>query len=65
MTSTRPQVALDGWYGRRETMTALGIASSTLYNYEAQGILPSHIRKSNGRRVWSGRDIIKAWNLVY
>jgi len=65
MTTEQPNVNPLGLYGRKETMSVLGIGSTTLYNWSDSGILPCHVRKSNGRKVWKGADIIKAWNLIY
>lgn len=61
MTSSRPQV------GDRDLLTAtqacrvLGCSLSALRGYVRDGLIPFRVNKSNGRRLFVGRNIIALW----
>lgn len=61
MTAVKPEINPDGLYQAKQTAELLHIHRSTLYRYAEQGILPAHGIRRNGRQVWKGRDIIRAW----
>ena len=65
MTSTKPQVAMDGLYESKQTCEALGISRSCLAKYARSGMIAFSTRRLNGRRVFKGADVIKLWHYVY
>lgn len=65
MITTRPEVKPDALYQQGEAAAALGIAPSTLHRYTADGLVKSAVRRTNGRRVWEGADLLKLWYFVY
>lgn len=65
MTTTRPNVKPEALYQLGEAATLLGIGQSTLHRYTERGLCKASIRRSNGRRVWKGAELLKLWNIVY
>lgn len=65
MTTTRPDVTLNGLYSRKEAAKALGINTSTLHRYTERGLIKARTRRATGERVWKGEDIIKLWMITY
>lgn len=62
MTQLPPQVATEGLYGMTDAARALGITRNTLRKYAEGGYISFYVRKSNRRRVTTGKEIIKLWN---
>jgi hypothetical protein len=69
MRATRPDVDLEGLYSLKETAEALGVDRSTVTraanNLDAARSLPYRIRRSTGKRIFRGQDIINYWLRVY
>lgn len=65
MTNTRPECRLNGRYSTKETCAFLGIRRSTLYNWQAKGIITPHFRKVNNRPYFLGEDIINIYDSFY
>lgn len=62
MIQTVPQVAETGLYNISEAARALGITRKTMRKYAEGGYISFYVRKSNRRRVTTGKEIIKLWN---
>ena len=62
MTTLPPQVAMNGLYGMTDAARVLGITRNTLRKYAERGYIAFRVRKSNRRRVTTGKEIIKLWN---
>lgn len=68
MTSTEPVCERTGLYTLSEAARILGIDRSTVTracNRTDGTQLPYRVRKSNGRRVFLGQDLINWWRLCY
>ena len=69
MISTEPKVNPNGLYQLSEAAKALGVDPSTLSRAAQRAEGPRgiafRVRKSNGRRVFRGQDIINYWRLTY
>lgn len=69
MTTTEPKVNPSGLYGLTEAARALGIDNSTLTRAanakDKKRSIPYSIRRSTGRRVFKGQDIINYWRQTY
>ena len=61
----QPEVIKNAYYEVREAAAVLGVSDTTLYRWTASIPLHTATRKSNGRRVWSGSELIKAYNAQY
>ena len=64
MTPIRPQIAPTGSYSVSQASTLLEINRRTLRRYEAKGYIVAHLN-SMGRRKYSGRALIKLWEMNY
>lgn len=65
MIATEPRVTPTGLYEAKAAAEALGISRQTLHSYTRQGLLAASIRKTNGRRVWRGSELIRIWRIIY
>lgn len=65
MIVTKPEVEPNGLYGVSQAARALQVNRHTILRYAEAGLITLHTRKANGRRVVSGKDIIKCWRDVY
>lgn len=65
MTQIQPNVFPEGRYELKQAAEALKIDRSTLLRYTHRGKIRCNIRKSNGRRVWTGAEIIRFWRAEY
>lgn len=65
MITTKPKVDPTGIYNLKETAKALEMSPSTIRRYCKEGIIKVRVRKSTGKRVITGADIIKCWREVY
>lgn len=61
MTPLQPAVDPNGRYSTVETTKALGISRPTLRTYAKNGLIKYGIRKSNGRKFFTGSEIIRLW----
>ncbi len=64
MTPTRPNIAPSGSYTVTQASALLGISRKTLRRYESAGLVVAHLNRM-GRRKYSGRELIKLWNINY
>lgn len=65
MYVTKPEVVPDGLYGMGQAAAALGINRSTLRKYANDGLIRMRVKKCNGRRYATGRQIVKLWEDMY
>jgi len=65
MTSREPHINPSDLYQLKEAAAILGVAQSTLHRYEKEGICKASIRRTNGRRVWKGSELIRCWRTIY
>ena len=61
---TKPNATLDELYTVPETAKLLGIDRRTLRRWTLAGSIRSHIRKCDGRIVYTGADIIKCYSTI-
>lgn len=64
MTPIRPNIAPTGSYSVTQAATLLGIDRRTLRRYEASGYIVPHLNKL-GRRKYSGREVMRLWEMNY
>ena len=55
----------DAIYELKEAAAALGVSPSTIHRWTHRGLIICRYRRINKRRVWSGRELIKAWKLSH
>ena len=61
MIQTEPQVIATAQYELRDTAKALEVSKSCIVKWTEKGVLRARRKKLNGRRVWLGADILRAW----
>lgn len=65
MVNSEPKISPSDKYELREVAEILEVSKSTVLRWTLTGLLACSIRKANGRRVWSGASIIRAWRSIY
>lgn len=69
MITSEPNVDPKGKYGLTEAAKVLGISRTTLNraanSQDKMRAIPYSIRRSTGRRVFLGQDLINYWRLTY
>lgn len=65
MITRKPDVDPAGLYSIKDAAKALEMSQFTIRKYGKLGIIRVRVRKSNGRLVITGADIIKCWREVY
>lgn len=61
MVSLQPNLNEAGRYSANEASAALGIHRNSLRNYEKAGLIKSGMHRANGRKFYTGREIIRFW----
>ena len=61
MIKSEPQVNLSGKYELREAAKVLEISPSCLAKWTAQGKIKAGVKKVNGRKFWSGAELLRVW----
>lgn len=61
MTATPPEVNLQGRYSSVETVAILKISRPTLRTYAKKGLIKYGVHRSNGRKFFTGKEIIRLW----
>jgi excisionase family DNA binding protein len=61
MLNSPPDIIQSGKYELREAAKALGVSTSTIDKWTRKGVLKCQIRKANGRRYWTGAELLRAW----
>ena len=64
MTPTRPNIAPAGSYTVTQASRLLLIDRRTLRRYESAGLVASHLNQLGVRR-YTGRDLLRLWQLNY
>ena len=64
MTPERPHIAPNGSYTVTQAAALLQIDRRTLRRYEAAGLVVAHLNRM-GKRKYSGRELIKLWQMNY
>ena len=64
MTPIRPYIAATGSYTVTQASALLEIDRRTLRRYESAGLIVAHLNKL-GRRKYSGRELIRLWEINY
>lgn len=62
MTKTAPKVVESAQYELRDTAEALGVSISCVTKWTAKGLLKAGRKRLNGRRFWTGKEILRAWH---
>ena len=65
MTTTRPQIDPNGLYESAAACKALGVSRQYLSSKARSGQIAYKVRRSNGRRIYKGSDLMKLWLWVY
>lgn len=52
-------------YELKAAADILGVSKSTVLRWTRQGLLKCSIRRSNGRRVWTGAELLRFWRADY
>lgn len=61
ITSIEPNVTEKGRYSAMQTSAALGIHRNTLRIYTEQGMIKCGFRRINGRKFYTGSEILRFW----
>ena len=61
MVSLQPNLNEAVRYSANEASAALGIHRNSLRNYEKAGLIKSGMHRANGRKFYTGREIIRFW----
>lgn len=64
MTPTRPHIDYTGSYTVSQASQLLDISRRTLRRYESAGYIVAHLNKM-GRRKYSGRELMRLWQMNY
>ena len=64
MIQTEPIVNPNGKYELRHASEVLQVSKSTILRWTSQGLMRCSVRRTNGRKVWTGADIIRAWRSI-
>lgn len=49
-------------FSTTEAARILGVSRPTIYSYVSQGLLKYKTRRSNGRRYYTGAELMRFWN---
>lgn len=61
MTKTEPSVHATEKYELREAAKILEVSSSSIANWTKKGLIKAGRKRINGRRYWTGAELLKAW----
>lgn len=59
-----PDVIPSSRYSIEQTRKLLGIARSTLNEWEKKGYIKSHSHKISMRKFYTGLDIMRCWRMI-
>lgn len=65
MIKTEPDVNPQGKYELRHASQIMKVSKSTILRWTSQGLMRCSVRRANGRKVWSGAELIRAWRTVF
>ena len=61
MIKTEPTVSMTDKYELREAAKVLEVSSSSITNWTKKGLIRAGRKRINGRRYWTGAELLKAW----
>lgn len=61
MIATEPRVAENARYSLNEASEILGIHRTTLIKWAKEGKIRYGVRRSNSRKFYLGREILRCW----
>jgi len=64
MTPVRPNIDYTGSYSVTQASALLEISRRTLRRYESAGLIVAHLNQM-GRRKYSGRELMRLWEMNY
>ena len=64
MIPVRPHIDYTGSYSVTQASALLEISRRTLRRYESAGLIVAHLNQM-GRRKYSGRELMKLWEMNY
>lgn len=64
ITMQEPQVMPSRRYSIKETTMLLGVARSTLNDWDKKGYIRSHCHKISMRKFYTGLDILRCWRAI-
>ena len=62
MKQDEPQIVTTAKYSIGEVAEILGVTTATINRWTANGMIHAGRRRVNGRRYWTGAEILRAWN---
>lgn len=62
MKQDEPQIVTTAKYSIGEVAEILGVTTATINRWTAKGMIHAGRRRVNGRRYWTGAEILRAWN---
>lgn len=65
MITEEPKIKANQRFELREAAEVLDVSPSTIIRWTKVGILSAAIRRTNGRRIWSGAELIKCWHNTF
>lgn len=65
MIETEPHVITTGRYPISKASEILGINRKTLYRHTIDGLIKCGFRRTNGRKFYTGGEILRYWKAQY
>lgn len=61
MKQTEPNIVTNAKYSISEVAEILEVTTATINRWTANGMIHAGRRRVNGRRYWTGAEILRAW----
>ncbi len=61
MKQDEPKIVTTAKYSISEVAEILGVTTATINRWTAKGMIHAGRRRLNGRRFWTGAEILRAW----
>ena len=61
MTKEQPIISMTANYELREVAKLLDVSASSIIRWTKDGKMRSGVKRINGRRCWSGKEILRVW----
>ena len=61
MIQTEPTISESAKYGLGEAAAILGVSTASISRWTASGLIHAGRRRVNGRRYWTGAELLRAW----
>lgn len=62
MIKSQPQVDPKAKYELRDAAQVLEVSKSCIAKWTERGILRANRKRANGRRFWTGAELLRLWN---